>query len=61
MFTNVHIEPLFRFIIANARRHNITLQPAVTEDCILEDLPTDCLRDVVCAANSVAIGKPLAV
>ena len=61
MTINVYIEPLFRFIIANARRHNITLQPAVTEDCILEDLPTDCLRDVVCAANSVAIGKPLAV
>jgi hypothetical protein len=61
MFIHVHAEPLFRFIIANARRHNTTLQSAVTEDCILEDLPTDCLRDVVCAANSVAIGKPLAV
>ena len=61
MFINVHIEPLLRFIIANARRHNTKLQSAVTEDCVLEDLPTDCLRDMVCAANSVAIGTPPAV
>ena len=45
-----------RFCIANACIENTVLDPAVTEDSNLEDLSDNCLRGLVCAANSVAIG-----
>ena len=44
-----------RFCIANARQHSTALDPSVTEDCELESLSEDCLRKLVCAANSVGI------
>ena len=44
-----------RFCIANARKHDTTLVSAITEDCTLDGLSEDCLRALLCAANSVSI------
>ena len=49
-----------RFCIANARKHDTTLISAITEDCTLDGLSEDCLRALLCAANSVSIDfKPV--
>ena len=44
-----------RFCIANARKHDTFLGPAITDNCTLEELPEPCLRALLCAANSVSI------
>ena len=49
-----------RFCISNARQLDMALDEAITEDCRLEDLSDGCLRQLLCAANSVKISfKPV--
>ena len=49
-----------RFCIANARKNNMALDAAITEECKIEHLPDDCLRVLLHAASSVAIDyKPV--
>ena len=48
-----------RFCISNARQLDMALDEAITEDCRLEDLSDNCLRQLLCAANSVKISFKL--
>ena len=57
---NAERKTFIRFCIANARKHDTSLGPAITENCTLDELSEDCLRALLCAANSVSIDfKPV--
>ena len=45
---------LVRFCIANSHQQN-TLDQTIPDDCLLEDLPDNSLRCLLCAASSVAL------
>ena len=50
------LRAFIRYCMANAFKHNTELDPSITEDCVLQDLPDSALRTLVWAASSVEMG-----